>query len=284
MKPTFALDLTEDSIGLLHRTPEGWLPIGEVAFAAPDMAEALSHMRQAALDLSPEGFSTKVVIPNSQVLYTEIEAPGPRRGERRKQIIAALEELTPYKGDELVFDWSGSGSRVKVAAVAKETLAEAEAFAVEHQMNVVSFVAAPDPGVYDKEPWFGASDAAPSILPAGEKVERDQAIVTRIGREPPVEAAPEEEPHPEPAAEVPVEEPVVADEPLPEPEIAELALAPDEPVDPGPLPEPEPAPVIAADPAAEPEVELPAAEMAEPAPPEEPKRARPLAFAGPRAK
>ena len=31
MKPTFALDLTSETIGLLHRTPKGWLSIGDVA-------------------------------------------------------------------------------------------------------------------------------------------------------------------------------------------------------------------------------------------------------------
>ena len=47
MKPTFALDLTRDTIGLLHRTPKGWLSIGEVAFDAPDLAEALAANSKA---------------------------------------------------------------------------------------------------------------------------------------------------------------------------------------------------------------------------------------------
>ena len=46
MKPTFALDLTRETIGLLHRTPKGWLSIGEVAFDAPDLPEAMERQER----------------------------------------------------------------------------------------------------------------------------------------------------------------------------------------------------------------------------------------------
>ena len=48
MKPTFALDLTSEAIGLLHRTPKGWLSIGETAFDAPDLTEALDGQGDTA--------------------------------------------------------------------------------------------------------------------------------------------------------------------------------------------------------------------------------------------
>ena len=83
MKPTFALDLTRDTIGLLHRTPKGWLSVGDVAFDAPDLPEALDYLRKTALGLSPMGVATKIVLPNTQVLYTEVHAPGPSRDEKR---------------------------------------------------------------------------------------------------------------------------------------------------------------------------------------------------------
>jgi hypothetical protein len=86
MKPTFALDLTSDAVALLHRTPKGWLSVGEVAFDAPDLDEALDYLRKTALGLSPMGMATKIVLPGSQVLYTEVTAPGPSRDEKRRQI------------------------------------------------------------------------------------------------------------------------------------------------------------------------------------------------------
>ena len=144
MKPTFALDLTRDAVALLHRTPKGWLSVGEVAFDAPDLDEALDYLRKTALGLSPMGMATKIVLPGSQVLYTEVTAPGPSRDEKRRQIAAALDGRTPYDVADLVFDWSGKGATVKVAVVARETLAEAEGFAVAHRLNPVSFVAIPE--------------------------------------------------------------------------------------------------------------------------------------------
>ncbi|WP_149589466.1 hypothetical protein [Tabrizicola flagellatus] len=218
MKPTFALDLTRETIGLLHRTPKGWLSIGEVAFDAPDLAEALDYMRKTALGLSPMGLATKLILPNSQILYTEIHAPGPSRDEKRRQIAAALEGRTPYAVEELVFDWSGKGATVKVAVVAKETLAEAEAFAVEHRLNPVSFVAIPEDGTFVGEPWFGPTNAAASLLSEDETVERDREPVTVLHRELPKAApAAEAEVAPlAPEAET-VSEPATASAPPPAP-------------------------------------------------------------------
>ena len=68
-------------IALLHRTSRGWQQVGATAFDAPDLAEALSYLRSTALGLSPRGVSTKLVIPNEQILYTQIHAPGPDAGQ-----------------------------------------------------------------------------------------------------------------------------------------------------------------------------------------------------------
>jgi hypothetical protein len=215
MKPTFALDLTREAIGLLHRTPKGWLSIGEVAFDAPDLAEAMDYLRKTALGLSPMGVATKLILPNSQILYTEVHAPGPSRDEKRRQIAAALEGRTPYSVDELVFDWSGKGATVKVAVIAKETLAEAEGFAVEHRLNPVSFVAVPEEGAFVGEPWFGPTAASAGLLAEDETVERDREPVSILHRElpkaEPVAPASPIEPAPAPVAAAPA----VEDDPLP---------------------------------------------------------------------
>ncbi len=186
MKPTFALDLTRDTIALLHRNPKGWLSIGEVAFDAPDLDEALDYLRKTALGLSPMGMACKIVLPDAQVLYTEIEAPGPSRNDKRRQIAAALEGRTPYPVDDLVFDWSGKGATVKVAVVARETLAEAEAFAVAHRLNPVSIVAVPAEGSFVGEAWFGPTAAAETLLAPGEVVDRDREPVVILRRDLPV--------------------------------------------------------------------------------------------------
>lgn len=237
MKPKFALDLTSDKIGLLHRAPKGWLAIGEVAFDAPDLTEALDYLRKTALGLSPTGIATKIVIPNGQILYTEINAPGPSREEKRKQIMAGLEGRTPYAVEDLVFDWSGKGASVKVAVVARETLDEAEAFATEHRFNPVSFVAMPDAGEFVGEPWFGPTGAADAILAPGEAVDRDREAIVLLHRD-----LPRTEPLSDAAVAAPMLPAAENDEPLPgleEAMSAELPPADLTPSDSARVPEPD---------------------------------------------
>ena len=95
--------------------------------------------------------------------------PAPMLAKRRKQIRAALEGLTPYEVDDLVFDWWGNGPEVQVAVVARETLAEAEAFAAEHRFNPVSFVVGPRRRPYGGEPFFGPSALAATSAGRGRK-------------------------------------------------------------------------------------------------------------------
>ncbi|MBL4916305.1 hypothetical protein [Szabonella alba] len=183
MKPNFALDITESHVSLLHRTSRGWMPVGEVAFDNPDLEEAIGYLRASALGLSPQGMTTKLVLPRSQVLYLTVEAPGPDKATRRAQILEALDGRTPYAPDELVFDWWGKGPEVRVAVVARETLEEAEAFAETHRLNPVSFVTIPDSPEFAGEPWFGTSKLSAKLLPEGEKVTRDQDPVTILSRD-----------------------------------------------------------------------------------------------------
>ncbi|MGQ0566359.1 MAG: translation initiation factor 2 [Gemmobacter sp.] len=184
MKPNFALNLTHEAIVLLHRTARGWMAIGEAALDSADLSDALGYLRASALGLSPQGVTTKLILPNSQVLYTEVDAPGPDAAMRRRQVAAALDGLTPYPVEDLVFDTWGKGPRVQVAVVARETLVEAEAFIDQHRFNPVSFVAIPPAGSFGGEPFFGQTQAAARLLAAGESVARDQdpvSIVTRDG-------------------------------------------------------------------------------------------------------
>ena len=191
MKPSFALNFSDDAIGLLHRTSRGWLEVGTVALDEPDLAQALTYLRGSALGLEPRGITTKLVIPNSQIRYITLPAAGPDAASRRAQIKVGLEGRTPYAVDDLVFDWWGKGPTVQVAVVARETLAEAEAFAAENRLNPLSFVAIPEPGSFGAEPWFGPSSMAATLLASGEKVDRDQDPIQIVGRMPKAEAAAE---------------------------------------------------------------------------------------------
>ena len=189
MKPNFALNLTHESIVLLHRTARGWLEVGSAALDDPDLGEALTYLRRSALGLAPHGVATKLIIPNSQILYTEVPAPGPDVDARFAQIRRALEGRTPYAVDDLVFDWSGDGPVVQVAVVARETLEEAEGFASQYRFNPVSFAAIPEGGDFEGEPFFGPTAAAAELLQPGEVIERDEVSVQVTTRGPAREGA-----------------------------------------------------------------------------------------------
>lgn len=189
MKPNFALDFRNSAVTLLHRSANGWHEVGSVALDTPDLTEAMGYLRSTALGLAPRGLSAKLIIPNDQILYTKVVAPGPDAASRRTQILKALEGRTPYPVEDLVFDWWGNGPEVQVAVLARETLEEAETFAVEHRMNPVSFVAVPDSRTFRGEPWFGPTSLASTLLAQNEKVERDQDPVNIVSRSLPVEQA-----------------------------------------------------------------------------------------------
>jgi len=193
MKPSFALNLSLGGISLLHRTPGGWHLVGEVDVESADLADTLGFLRQTAAGLDSAGVTTKLILPNTQILYSLIDAPGPSVSDREFQIRAALSGMTPYAVDELVFDWKPAGDKVKVAAVARETLEEAEDFAVQHKFNPLSFVAIPEANDFDGEPFFGETQIASSLLHKGEQLERDAFAVKIV---PLPEAAPLTRPEP----------------------------------------------------------------------------------------
>lgn len=181
MKPNFALNLSHEGISLLHRSGSGWMRVGDVALDDPDLTAQLQVLRRTAADLENGGLTSKLVIPNSQILYTEIDAPGPDTASRIAQIRDGLVGLTPYDVKDLVFDWRMRGARAHVAVVARDTLREAEDFAVEYRFNPLSFVAVPREGQFDGEPFFGPSRHAASLLQDGESIEQDDERIEIVG-------------------------------------------------------------------------------------------------------
>lgn len=186
MKPDFALSLSFEGISLLHRAAGGWRRVGEVALDTADLRGALAELRQKAMDHCSGPMACKVMLPPDQVRFFSVET-GTFEGSARDEIIrGALAAATPYDLDQLIWDLSPDGPVTHVAAVARETLAEAEAFAAEHAFNPVSFVTRPGDSGYLGEPFFGEAAGARQFSD-GDAIEADGVAVVVIGE---VETAP----------------------------------------------------------------------------------------------
>lgn len=192
MKPNFALSLSFEGIKLLHRAAGGWREVGEVPVTAEDLAGELAMLRKTASSLEPGGVRSKLIIPEGQIKYLTIETIGLSEAARRKEAEAALHNATPYEISELAYDISVDGAKTHIAAVARETLSEAEAFATEHRFHPVSFVATPGDADYLGEPFFGPTQGAADLLNPDETVETDGIAVVVVGAIVPEAATPKE--------------------------------------------------------------------------------------------
>lgn len=173
MITNIALLLSFDGISLLHRAENGWVRIGTADVADPDLATLMVQLRDAALGLVADGLRCKIIIPTEQIKYLAIDTTqtGPDDIDR------ALDGTTPYALTDLVVDYERSGGRTHIAAVARDTLQEAEAFALGYGFNPVCFAAIPEPFTFAGEIFFGPTAMMPEVLGPHGTVSRDAQAV-----------------------------------------------------------------------------------------------------------
>lgn len=185
MKPNFALTLSFDGIGLLHRAFPGWHLVGDVTLDSPELTAELGALRQKASALDPSGLKTKLVLPNDQIKYLVLNnIPSDDdavEADIEAMVRTALEGATPYAVDDLAYDWSLNDGTLAIAAVARETLAEAESFAVDHQFHPVCFVATPEGSDFEGEPFFGLTNWVRAAPDMDSNIERDPVPIRVIG-------------------------------------------------------------------------------------------------------
>jgi type IV pilus biogenesis protein PilP len=160
MKPQFALDLSHTGIRLLHVAGGGETELGAVRLDDSAFETHVYDLYRLAEGRAKGRVRTQLLIPNSEVLYTRVHTGAGEREARGKAVAEALASMTPYDLDDLVFDWRAEGEDALVAAVARETLEEAEAFAKRHGFNPVSFSARPAEGSFRGTPDFGQTKLA----------------------------------------------------------------------------------------------------------------------------
>ena len=176
MITNFALSLSLEGIELFHRVPRGWRSVGRVDLTSPTLEDDLSALRKKALVIEPDGLRSKVVIPLDQIKYMALDGTLTTNAD----IDAALDGATPYALTDLVVDCEKSGGRTHVAAVARDTLQEAEEFAAAHGFQPVAFVAIPEPFTFKKELFFGPTVMARSIVGPDAIIDRDDLPVLPV--------------------------------------------------------------------------------------------------------
>ncbi|MGY3436506.1 MULTISPECIES: hypothetical protein [unclassified Marinovum] len=213
MKPDFALLLSFAGIALLRRASAygdaggGWYRLGEVSPDGTDLSNALKALRTAATSDGVDAGAVKLILPTEQVKFLDIAAPdGVSVAEA---VEAALDGATPYSIDELVYDFQAKDGQIHIAAVARETLDEAESFALAHGFQPLGFVSdvASDAG-FVREPFFGPTQTALTTLARGTSVQGDEMPITVRGDAPKAPAD---------APKAPAKEKAAAVAPRPEP-------------------------------------------------------------------
>ncbi|KIC44153.1 hypothetical protein RA28_14365 [Ruegeria sp. ANG-S4] len=131
MKPAFALSFSENGISLHHQSDGDWYCLGTVPLDAPDLSEQIQALREQGFALANH-LGCALVIPPDQVRLLTVDTQGLSPEDADTRIQTTLADATPYALADLAYSTVSAGTESNVAAVARQTLAEARAFAVSH--------------------------------------------------------------------------------------------------------------------------------------------------------
>lgn len=145
MKPAFALSFSENGISLHHQSDGDWYCIGSVPLDAPDLNDRIQALRDQGFAIEND-LSCRLVIPFDQVRLLSVEAEGLTPEALDEKIRALLAEATPYDLSELAYAVTPQGSATQIAAVAQQTLAEAQSFAEAHGFIPALFTVSTEDG------------------------------------------------------------------------------------------------------------------------------------------
>ena len=170
MKPDFALSLSSEGISFLQRSGSDWDLLGQVYLTEADFIDRLVNLRTSAMERSRNANQVKLVIPNDQIKYFSLSRPKDAHpGDIEKMIQLSLDAETPYNLEEICFDWVSDADTIYVAAVARQTLHEAEEFATRQGFQPLGNVAAAPEGHFIGEVFFGLTDGAASRMECDAK-------------------------------------------------------------------------------------------------------------------
>ncbi|MEM9427427.1 MAG: hypothetical protein AAGA06_12085 [Pseudomonadota bacterium] len=122
------------AVRLMRRNGEDWVEERVEKIDSPDIEQRLEKLVAPIMDDGP----VMLFLPRDQILYTRVELNAAE--DAQPQIERALDGRTPYGLDELSFDWEEvDPNTVQVAALARDTLDEAAAFAEVRHLKIAGY-------------------------------------------------------------------------------------------------------------------------------------------------
>lgn len=134
METRWGLDLDMSAVRLMRRNGDVWVEHGVERIDSPDIEQRLERLIAPIVDDGP----VMLFLPRDQILYTRVELDASQ--DPQDQIERAMDGRTPYELEELSIDWDVAGEdSVLVAAIARDTLDEAAAFAEVRSLEIAGY-------------------------------------------------------------------------------------------------------------------------------------------------
>jgi hypothetical protein len=140
MTSTFLLHLSSDSIDLERADASGhWHRLGSVSMDSENLTKALSHLRQTAVPGAADALEVLVALPSDQIKLLDLD----HSDTSSAALQHALAGQTPYEFHELCVDRLPTPQGQSIAAIAQETLDEADSLTKAFGFTAVGYVALP---------------------------------------------------------------------------------------------------------------------------------------------
>ena len=140
MTSTFLLHLSSDSIDLERADASGhWHRLGSVSMDSENLTKALSHLRQTAVPGAADALEVLVALPSDQIKLLDLD----HSDTSSAALQHALAGQTPYEFHELCVDRLPIPQGQSIAAIAHETLDEADSLTKAFGFKAVGYVALP---------------------------------------------------------------------------------------------------------------------------------------------
>ena len=140
MTSKFLLHLSSDSIDLERMDASGhWHRLGSVSPDIENLSEALANLRQTAVPDAAGPLEVLVALPADQIKALDLNHTDTSSAALQQ----ALAGQTPYEFSELCVDCHPTAQGQTIAAIAQETLEEAEDLTEAFGFKAVGFVALP---------------------------------------------------------------------------------------------------------------------------------------------